>query len=238
MGRIIGSSIAVVCTYCPYWGRRSHELWDGLLPIIPANNYLRSNLALSVSTIAGKAYRLTLFFRFLERNRLTFFDLQSRSIEPYILKFRNELLLRARAGEFENCDLGEDLPEDEVKPIGYLHAKAILAEVGWLCVWWGLVKVKKYQLPRKHVKGQHNSQLLPDSFQIRIPNSAKSRGDNHALEPDEVDRVWDYVTRENRPVRPRILVRHTSRPPSDWPVRKIQAWKKAYQHYRVRLSRF
>src|SRR5215213_11072582 len=97
MRHVIGSSIVVVRTYCPYWRMTLHELWDGLIPVISANNYLRSNLTVSASTITGKAYSLAIFFRFLERNRLTFFDLQERSIEPYILKFRNELLLRARA---------------------------------------------------------------------------------------------------------------------------------------------
>jgi hypothetical protein len=190
MRRVTRSSIVVVRTYCPYWGMTLHELWDGLLPIIPANNYLRSTLTFSVSTTASKAYSLAIFFKFLEHNRLTFFDLQERSIEPYILKFRNELLLRARAGEFERRQLSEKPAENEIKPIGYLHAKAILAEVGWLCVWWGLAKVNKYQPLRGHVRGQYNSRLLPDSFQIRIPNSAKPRGDNHALEPEEVNNLW------------------------------------------------
>lgn len=232
------SSLVVIRTYCPYWERALYELWDGLLPIIPANNYLRSNLALSASTIAGKAYSLALFFRFLVRNRLTFFDLNERSIEPYILKFRNELLLRARVGEVERIDLSKKHTKDEIHPIGYLHAKAILAEVGWLCVWWGLTKVKKYQPLRGRIKGQHDSQLLPDSFHIRIPNSGRRRENNHALEPEEVDRVWDYITRENRPHRPKILAKHTSHPPLNWPVRKIRAWNKAYQHYRVRLAWF
>lgn len=215
-----------------------YELWDGLLPIVPANNYLRSNLTLGVSTIAGKAYSLVVFFRFLDRNGLTFVDLKERSIETYILKFRNELLLRARAGEFQDSDLVEKLAENEINPICYLHAKAILAEAGWLCVWWGLVKVKKYRPLRGRIKGQHDSRLLPDSFQIRIRKSAKRHGDNHALEPEEVNRVWDYVTRENRPHRPDILARHTSRPSANWPAKKIRAWNNAYQRYRVQLAWF
>jgi integrase len=238
MKQVIRSSLVVIRTYCPYWGRTLYELWDELLPIIPANNYLRSSLTLSASTIASKAYSLALFFRFLARKRLTFFDLNERSIEPYILKFRNELLLRARAGEFESSDLSEKLAEKEINPIGYLRAKAILAEVGWLCVWWGLATLKKYQPLRRRIKSQHDIRLLPDSFHIRIPSSGRRRGDNHALEPEEVDRVWDYVTRENRPHRPDILTRHTSRPSSNWPDRKIRTWNKAYQHYRVQLAWF
>src|SRR5215204_1095343 len=95
----MGSSINVVRTYCPFWQRIIYELWDGLSPIVPANNYLRSNLALSDHTIADKAYSLVLFFRFLQRNSLDFFSLTPQVLNPLILQFRNELLFRIRIGE-------------------------------------------------------------------------------------------------------------------------------------------
>lgn len=58
-------AIQVLRTYCPFWQRTVYELWNGSQPLIPANNYLRSNLALSDSTLENKAYLLTHFFRFL-----------------------------------------------------------------------------------------------------------------------------------------------------------------------------
>src|SRR5215210_6208020 len=105
------SSIVVIRTYCSYWSSTLFELWDGLLPLIPANNYLRTHISLSDSTLANKAYALAIFFRFLQRNRLTFYDLSNRSIDLYIRKFRNELLKRARAGHFEDDEPGQDLAD-------------------------------------------------------------------------------------------------------------------------------
>jgi integrase len=232
------SSIKVIRTYCPFWRRTLYELWDGFLPVIPANNYLHTQISLCGRTLARKAYSLIVFFRFLKRNGLSYFELDARLVETYIPLFRNELLLRARARQFEDSDLRVDLAENNVKPIGYQYAKDILAEVGWLCVWWGIISVRKYMSSRERIRSPRDSRFLPDNFQIRIPNIARPGGVNHALEPGEVSKVWDYVTRESRPARPLLLTKYPLRPPKAWSKSKVRVWDETFRHYRVQLAWF
>ena len=139
------SSIHVERTYCQFWQVETYELWDGIIPVVPANNYLRSTLELSDRTVEGKAYSLALFFRFLQRNSINFFELGSRTLRPIILQFKNELLFRVRAGKDNpnrkkgNSSGKEDTHfEAGVQPITYHYAQTVLAEVGQLCKWWNL----------------------------------------------------------------------------------------------------
>ncbi len=237
-------SIRVVRTYCPFWQRIVYELWDGLSPVIPANNYLHSDLSLSDHTLADKAYSLVLFFRYLRRNSLDFFDLNPRSLIPFILQFRNELLFRIRAGQNNSDTQDQTQSEKEVLPITYRHAQSALSEIGWLCDWWGLIEVR----PSLRVGGygkNHSSNsrrvsgsTLPDHFKINTPKARKRFRENHVLELSEVEAVWDYLTSEARPARPDALIKYPARPNPRWLPRQITAWEKTRREYLVRLAWF
>ena len=138
----MANSIHVMRTYCPFWQREVYELWNNLSPVIPANNYIRSNLILNDHTLADKAYSLVLFFRFLQRNSLDFFDLSPSVLNPLILQFRNELLFRVRAKESISDVSTHTRTEVGVPPISYSRAQSVLAEVGWLCNWWGVIEAR------------------------------------------------------------------------------------------------
>lgn len=234
-------SIHVARTYCPFWQRIVYEIWDGLYPVVPANNYLRSNLVLSDRTLADKAYSIVLFFRFLQRNSLDFFDFNSRTLKPYIFQFRNELLFRVRAKSDEHNYRQDEM---EPQPLSYSRAQSVLAEVGWLCEWWGLVETRSSQM-RVGYRSNHSPNprqmpklVLPDYFRLNIPRSGKKSHENHVLEPTEVESIWDYLTSEARPVRPKVLVEYPTGPKRGSSPRHISAWEKARQVYREHLAWF
>lgn len=220
-----------------------YELWENYIPVIPANNYLRSNLALSDRTLADKAYSLVLFFRFLRRNSLDFYDLDSRTLNPFILHFRNELLLRVRAGEGDSGSKQHETMA-RVRPMGYSRAQSVLAEVGCLCDWWGLTKTPLsrttvgYGKSNASFSGKSNKRALPACFCIRIPRARKRFRENHVLELSEVEAIWNYLTSEARPVLPDILVKNPNQPRPSWSPHQIIAWKKWKNEYRVRLAWF
>jgi integrase len=221
-----------------------YELWDNILPIVPANNYLRSNLVLSDHTLADKAYSLALFFRFLQRNSLDFFNLSSRTLKPFILQFRNELLFRVRAGK-DNQDVDKHKrPEMGLQSMSYSRAQSVLAEVGWLCEWWELLETRHSQRMSGYGKSYSPNLrrapklILPEYFRLNIPRARKSFRENHVLEPAEVEAIWDYLTSEARPTRPHVLIKNPSGPKSGWLPRQVQAWEKAQQKYRERLAWF
>jgi integrase len=246
----MSNSIHVERTFCQFWQRVTYELWDGIIPVVPANNYLRARLELSDRTVEGKAYSLALFFRFLQRNSLDFFELGSRTLRPLILQFKNELLFRVRAGK-DNPNRDEDnsnekddtRSEASIQPITYRYAQTVLAEVGQLCKWWNLTEERTSLRGSDHVQGHSSisrnarNQGLLDYFQLKIPKRKKFR-ENHVLEPSEVEAIWDYLTSEARPSRPEIFAKYPSGPKAGWPARKIAAWEKAKQEYRVRLAWF
>jgi integrase len=230
-------SLQVLRTYCPFWERTVYELWDGFQPVIPANNYLRANLAHSDNTLADKAYALVLFFRFLRRNSLDFFELSQQSLEPFILHFRNELLFRVRRSDVNPSQLDEP-----IRRLGYGRANSVLSEVGWLCEWWGLVKSLKYPAG-SYRNSRWNSQSrwnesLPDCFSIRIPKARRKFRDNHVLEANEVEAVWGNLTSEARPQKPRLLTADPFGPKRGWTPARSAAWKRAQHEYRERLAWF
>ncbi len=237
----MASSIHVARTYCPFWQRIVYELWDDLFPIVPANNYLHSNLALSDRTLADKAYSLVLFFRFLQRNSLDFFNLNSRKLKLFILQFRNELLFRVRAGKDVHK---QKRAEISLQAIGYSRAQSVLEEAGRLCDWWGIIETRPSQRIASYRKNYSSNPrqvpklVLPDYFRLNIPRYRKSVQENHVLEPAEVDAIWDYLTSEARPTRPDLLVKYPSGPKSGWSPHHILAWKKAQQQYKERLAWF
>lgn len=201
----MGNSIHVERTYCLFWQREMCELWDGLYPVIPANNYLRSNLVLSNHTLADKAYSLVLFFRFLQRNSIEFFELNTRTLNPFILLFKNELLLRARSRESSSDERDSTRAEPVVKPISYPRAQSVMAEVGWLCEWWGLIETRPSRSLSHHGKTHPSNsyrtpkRVLPECFRINIPEVQRRFSENHVLEPSEVEAIWIYLTSEARP---------------------------------------
>ena len=214
-------AMQVLRTRCPFWERTVYELWDGCQPVIPANNYLRSNLALGDNTLADKAYSLLLFFRFLKRNSLHFFDLSPSSMTPLVLLFRNDLLFRARGGNDDAGLIKSSRPNRSVptRTFGYARARSVLLEVGWLCEWWGLVKPRHSltsfrRARRSGFRTQWNN--LPDCFQIGVPKTKKKFCENHALEIAEIENIWNYVTSEARPSQPTILAKHPTGPKRGW----------------------
>lgn len=235
-------AIHVLRTYCPFWQRTVYELWNGFQPVISANNYLRSNLALSDSTLANKAYLLTPFFRFLKRNSVEFFDLGIKALNPFIQHFRNELLFRVRALESTPRSRNQGGTDGGLRPISYTHAHSVLTEVSRLCEWWGLFKIPAWRQSfekgkrRDHFKAP--ARFVPDSFRLVIPKARRGFRENHVLEPAEVEAIWDYVTSAARPTRPPILVKHPSGPKRGWAPSQASAWKHAHLRYRKRLAWF
>jgi hypothetical protein len=242
-GTTNGEAIQVLRTYCPFWERTVYELWDGLEPVIPANNYLRSELTLSDGTLADKAYSLVLFFRFLKRNSLDFFDLKLQTLKPFILHFRNELLFRVRRGD-NTTELATYSPANgSARTFGYSRAHRVLSEVGQLCEWWGLIKLRLSQAATRYRRSRWagfraGSNCLPDQFQIVIPKARRRFCENHVLEPAEVEAIWDYLTSEARPVRPITLVRHPSGPKRGWSHSQAAIWHRAQEEFRERLAWF
>jgi integrase len=234
-------SLQVLRTYCPFWERTVYELWDGFQPVIPANNYLRANLTLSDNTLADKAYALVLFFRFLRRNSLDFFELNQQTLDPFILHFRNELLFRVRRSDAADEIASRSPSDDPIRKLGYGRASSVLAEVGWLCDWWGLVKSRSqasnYRKSRWNSQSRWNSSL-PDCFSIRVPKARRKFRDNHVLEANEVEAVWGYLTSEARPQKPRVLAADPFGPKRGWTLARSAAWKRAQHAYRERLAWF
>jgi integrase len=236
-------AIHVVRTYCPFWESTLYELWDRDQPLIAANNYLRSNLTLSAGTLADKAYSLVWFFRFMKRNELDFFDMTQHTLKPFILHFRNELLFRVRRPVSDSEIVKQSPANGTARTFGYLRAHNVLSEVGWLCEWWGLIKLRLSQGANGYRRSRWagfraGSKTLPDQFQIVIPKARRKFRENHALEPAEVEAIWDYLTSEARPVRPSVLVKHPSGPKRGWSQSQATAWHRAQEEYRVRLAWF
>lgn len=229
--------IQVLRTYCPFWERTVYELWDGFRPIIPANNYLRSNLMLADTTLADKAFSLILFFRFLERNSLNFFDLAEETLKPFILHFRNELLFRARSADSAPAKPSET--SGLSRGFGYVRARDVLLEVGALCEWWGLVRSRASQgIGFRGSRWSRVRNSFPEYFNIGIPRARKRFRENHVLEPTEVEAIWNHVTSEGKPARPSMLVKYPQGPQRGWTMLRSAAWKRAQQKYRERLAWF
>src|SRR5947209_10252009 len=134
----MSDTLKVVRTFCPQQERTMYELWEGVIPIIPVNNYFRAHPSWSTNTLASKAYQLIHFFRFLKRTSLSFWTVKARSAGPAMLLFRNELLLRARMPK-DHAGSSSQNSDEQVKgrnAISHSAAKSILAEVGLLCEWW------------------------------------------------------------------------------------------------------
>jgi integrase len=238
----MGEAIQVIRTYCPFWQRTAYELWDRDQPIVTANNYLRSELTLSDSTLADKAYSLVLFFRFLQRNSLDFFDLTHQTLTPFILHFRNELLLRVRQTVYATEPIGARALGN-AHTFGYTRARNVLAEVGWLCEWWGLVKPRASLAAIGHGRSRRGgtraqSNSLPHQFQIRIPRARRRFRENHVLEPSEVEGIWAYLTSEARPPRPGMMVKYPQGPKRGWSRFQVATWKLEQERYRARLAWF
>jgi integrase len=239
----MADAIKVVRTYCPFWESALYELWDGYQPLIAANNYLRSNLTLSETTLADKAYSLVLFFRFLERNSLDFFDLTHETLKPFILHFRNDLLFRVRRPNNASEIVTDSRTKGTVRTFGYLRAHNVLLEVGWLCDWWGLIKPRPSQgtigYGRSRWRGfRSEANSLPGQFQIGIPRARRRFHENHVLERNEAEAIWNYLTSESRPVRALILVNHPSGPKRNWSQSQAGLWHRAQEKYRERLAWF
>jgi integrase len=231
-------SLVVIRTYCPFWGRDLYDLWDDHIPIIPANNYLRSHLHQTEKTLQNKSYALVLFFRFLKRNGISFFDFDSKNFEPYVLLFRNELLLRARAGVFKDGYESDEQSGTSIGGISYRHAQSVMTEVGQLFVWWKLIEPPIYPISPRRKSLKSRNRLLPEIFQISVPSKNKNRAPNHVLEPSQVEAIWDYVTRVTRPKPPQLLIEDPKGPGKRWNARKVVAWNKACDTYSIQLAWF
>ena len=235
----MNESIQVVSAYCPFWERRVYELWDNLGPVIPANNYLRARLELEDSTLSDKAYSILPFFRFLQRNSIEFFELTPQSLDPLVQHFRNQLMFRVRKGivESNGADLGTD---KTIRTLGYERAKCILSEVRELCEWWKLVTARRPSSTRYLPgRGMRTWNRAPrDCFSIGIPKPRKKFHQNHAMEREEVDAVWTYLTSEARPSRSSLLIESPNGPKRGWTSARTAAWKRDQQRFRERLAWF
>jgi len=188
---------------------------------------------LSDTTLADKAYSLVLFFRFLERNSLELFELSEQTLKPFILHFRNELLYRVR-----QLDQADGAKRGSGRRFNYARASRVLTEVGSLCAWWNLTRLRtssRFVYPRWR-SAVTNS--LPEYFNIAIPRARQRFRENHVLEPDEVEGIWNYLTSEARPSRPNILSRSPSGPKRGWSPKKAAAWKFAQGKYRHQSAWF
>ena len=202
-------------------------------PVIPANNYLRSDLTLSDNTLANKAYALLPFFRFLERNTLDFFDFTEQTIRPFILLFRNELFYRVRQG-----DAAPQKIDTSRRRLSVAQASHVLTEVGWLFQWWGLVRPTSNRRSQYARFRSKYATSLPEFFNIGIPRARRGFTVNHVLEPDEVEAIWTYLTFEIRPKTPRLLVDNPAGPKRGWPSRRAEAWRNARERYQEDLAWF
>jgi integrase len=187
---------------------------------------------LADSTLSDKAYALLPFFRFLQRNSMDFFGLTEENLTPFILLFRNELSYRARhAEEREGMSMKSST--------SLARLSRTLTEVGFLCAWWGLVKPSKYQ--HDNNKGffrNRRSRALPSCFNLAVPKWRRRFKQNHVLEPNEIQAIWDFLTSEMRPHQPHIVSTSPSGPKRGWPVQRVAAWKSAKEKYRERLAWF
>jgi len=237
----MNDTINVRQTYCPFWERTTYELWNGQNPIIAANNYLRANLARTDNTLQDKAYSLLPFFRFLQRNSLDFLELNPQTITPFISHFCNELLFRVRQtdGFAEPKTVQER--DGTIRKLGYERASTILSEVGWLCEWWGLIKRRPdhsitYGSPRWRFGNRMNG--LPDAFILAVPRARKKFRENHVLELNEVEAIWEYVTVGSRPQKPTVLMKNPLQPGRGWSLARRLSWKRFSQLYRERIAWF
>ncbi len=231
--------VRVVRTYCPFWERDVYELWNDFQPVIPANNYLRADLGAADSTLADKAYRLLPFFRFLRRNSIEFFDLTPQSLNALVQHFRNQLMFRVRKGVV-GCDDTSSRSDTSIRRLGYARAKCILTEVRGVCEWWKLVTPRRPNsttyLPGRGVRAWNRAPR--DCFTIGIPKPRKKFHQNHALEQEEVDAVWTYLTSEARPGRSSLLIESPTGPKRGWTSARTAAWKRDQQKFRERLAWF
>jgi len=235
----VSQEIRVLRTFCPFWERTVYELWDNIGPVIPANNYLRADLGAADSTLADKAYRLLPFFRFLRRNSLEFFDLTPQSLNPLVQHFRNQLMFRVRKGIVGSDDAGSRT-DAGMRTLGYERAKCILTEVRSLCEWWKLVTPRRpiatTYLPGRGLRTWNRAPR--DCFTIGIPRTRKKFRQNHAMEQEEVDAVWMYLSSEARPSRSALLIENPTGPKRGWTSTRSAAWKRDLQKFRERLAWF
>lgn len=71
---------------CPVTGRVAFALYDGEVPIVPATVYLRhlqANAGYERNTLAANAYALKRFFTFLEKERLSFWQIKVATVKQY-----------------------------------------------------------------------------------------------------------------------------------------------------------
>jgi integrase len=236
----LAMSIEVRRTFCPFWERTLFELWSDGNPVIAANNYLRHDLTLSERTLENKAYHLVAFFRFLQRNSLSFFELDSNTLRPFVLHFRNDLLYRVRA-QPDSDDVRKGFQDRQsVTPIDYVHARNILMETSRLFEWWRCIHVGlQSHVPRaRSTSTRFFTPSMEDCFSIRVPRNRRRLGENHVLEVEEVNAVWHFLTSESRPIEPRLLLKHPTGPKRGWTSFKALAWKRAQKEYRKHLAWF
>lgn len=214
---------------CPYRQERVSELWDGPLPIVPANTYLRAAMNAKVQTLEAKAYRLVVFFRYLKANGWSFWDEDVRRGGAKMLFFRNALLARARR------------PQGDPAKITHVTARLIMDEVFQLCEWWRqsgedslvsgvVIENGRGNLP--HLDRQRHK--LPDAFVVRVPTAERYRL-NDVLLLEEVEAVWSYLTIEAMPRAP-ALVRKHPRPLAAWSPAKRGQWERGRAKFAERLA--
>ena len=182
---------SVVTYQCPYLGREVSEIWDGILPCIPVNAYLRAGGQLhqwSPKTVQNKAYCLLAFVRWLADSDRSFWNLDVRLGGRAILEFRNELLRRVYPVGLQAAPSLADITADD-----------IMGEILGLCRYWrgAQEQIRGEQSSRRDDYSRNRTR--PAVFRVKVTKRAE-RG-KESLRPEEIDAVWNYFLVERRPPR-------------------------------------
>jgi integrase len=234
--------VRIVSVLCPFARRRVWELWDGVVPVVAANGYLRGAVLRRPKTVRGKAARLKPFFTFLAANDLSFWDESVRLGGSGMALFKNALVARCTfpsgADVMADDRTSAQVPRDRITA---RHARQVLREVHQLCLWWrqsneaplgaGLDLVdSRGAMPHR----MRSVIRLPDVFDVPIPAAERNQQPDVML-PEEVQEVWQHFV-DSQPRPSADVARNPLRPPGGWPITRQKRWARDRDRFAVRLA--
>lgn len=216
--------IQVVRYDCPFTEQVQYALWDveDNVPLVAANNYLRTFTHLEEATRKAKAYNLLPWFRFLARNELAFWPAHVRATGPVTRLFRNSLHLLRTSGAVSDTT-----------------AQKYMEETFQLCRFWkqtGEADLGHIEVRRSRGFLSHTSQAVvrtPAEWTLRPRRGRAPSQEEKALGVKAIEAMWSFLAEDCRPKRPAVL---RTRPQPTWSDAKRRAYERARSSFDYRWS--
>ena len=216
-----GAGVRVIAYECPFAGRREYALWNGDLPVMAANCYLRSIGHMADGSKRTIANDLLAWCRFVVDNGLDVWSEDVRLTGVYTDLFRDHLDRLRRSGAISDETAAR-----------YLYATFRL------CRWWqqpGDQSMGAEALrPSRGILAHTDTTVTIAPTEWRLePRAGEGGSRSKMLSLYAVEATWDYFETECRPAMPSELRR---KPRSDWTESRLRAYTALRASYEYQMA--